>query len=349
MSDDITISFSPSNKEWQVVTSGSSATHIFQTLEWAEIHARLRKVRTIKVVAYWKGHPVAALLCFGGRFLGMNYELFSGGSGGGGGPIIIDDIPPSLKVAVYKLIIASVFSYAEKNSFIFCNINTYPGDGNEPIMGVSRRIRYTPMLILPASEKIYLKDYLASKIRYKLKKSGTRTFVRDGTFEDLRLYHGLQSRLVERKKMPRRYLNRLDELESIWSILSPRRMLKLYIAAQDEQLVGGAVVLFAGKTVFYKSGVLNEVGRRLGAGYAIQLQIIRDAIISGYRHYNMVGGTNSPSDPRYPITQFKLGFGAELVSFFCYFSERRGMKYYILRLLSKLTRLKFDFRPVIYP
>jgi len=126
-------------------------------------------------------------------------------------------------------------------------------------------------------------------------------------------------------------------------------MIKLWLAEKDGRVVGGALILYAGKGLLYRSGVLTEEGRDLYAGNALQWEIIADAIRRGYRVYNMCGGTSDPSDPLYGITKFKLSFGGEMRPFRRYSaSGNRILRFLVYRLRRLLGKNEW-FPLLIYP
>ena len=137
-------------------------------------------------------------------------------------------------------------------------------------------------------------------------------------------------------------MNNLQDLYDFWDTLRPLGMIKLYLASYKNRIIGGAIILFFKKSLFYKSGAMDKLGYQLSAMNAIQWRVISDAIDAGFLSYNLVGGTPDRSSSNYGISHFKMGLGAKLVQFYRYTARERGIFTRLatrLRLLFKIKNL----------
>lgn len=88
------------------------------------------------------------------------------------------------------------------------------------------------------------------------------------------------------------------------------------VAEHDGQPVAAILVTFLGDEAIYLYGGSAPQDRNVYASYLVQWQAMQEAKRRGCKFYNMTGvsAKDDPQDPWHGLRQFKLKFGAEVVS-----------------------------------
>ena len=96
-----------------------------------------------------------------------------------------------------------------------------------------------------------------------------------------------------------------------------RDHIDLFLAAHENHLLAGIVVLYWGKKATYLYGASSNIKRNLMPTYALQWQAILEAKSRACTSYDLFGLPEraDPDHPMYGLYQFKTGFGGNLVSY----------------------------------
>ncbi|MCA9370459.1 MAG: peptidoglycan bridge formation glycyltransferase FemA/FemB family protein [Candidatus Peregrinibacteria bacterium] len=333
--------------QWSAICNSIPLLPVNQTWEWGEAMRTFSGVQPIRLLAMRDGQPVGILQAFEWKIGPISLAITSGESGDGGGPVVLgDDKSIALKL------IEALYAESFKRRTLRTTIYGSPvfGEAMTDVEGFTMATKWTPIVELLSSVDDMLAQRIEQKARNQISKSeknGVTVF--EGTRNDLAAYRLIQASLVSKKHLNATHLNTLESLEHLWDALAPSKMIKLWLAKKGEGIVGGALILYSGKQLLYRSGVLTLEGRDLYAGNAIQWAIIRDAIENGYTSYNMCGGTVDESDPLFGITKFKLSFGGEMKPFRRYSaSGNRVLKFLVYRLRRIFGKNEW-FPLLIYP
>ncbi len=346
------IILNPDQAQWDDVLKRSLAPSPNQTWEWGEAMATIRGIMPIRLLAMRDGTPVGVLQAFAWTIGPLCMAVASGESGDGGGPVIAGHVPEADRSNLAGALLRTLVTEAKKRGALKLTISTSPELSKHlpPSASVNVATKWTPVLELLEDEEKMLNTKVDQKVRNQISKSEKNgVIVREGSRSDLAAYRSIQSALTARKRLERKSLNTLKSLEHVWDALAPKNMIKLWLAHKEGRVVGGALILYAGRGLLYRSGVLTEEGRTLYAGNALQWAIITHAIRRGYRTYNLCGAANDPSDPLYGITKFKLSFGAEVQPFLRYSAAGNRVVRFLAYRLCRIVRGNEWFPLLIYP
>ena len=342
----------PQRAQWDAVFASVVVPAVNQTWEWGEAMRTIKGVQPIRLLATCDGKPSGVLQAFEWKIGPLSMAISSGESGDGGGPVVSGDVPAGKRKDIAVKLLEVLADEAKKRSTLKFTVYGSPEFGaNLPAIGkLNIATKCTPVIELLSDPEQMLNEKVDQKARNQITKSEKNgVTVREGSRDELAAYRSIQHGLTEKKRLERTHLNSLSSLQHLWDALASKGMIKLWLAEKDGRVIGGALILYAGKGLLYRSGVLTEEGRDCYAGNALQWQIIADAIRRGYRTYNMCGGTTNESDSLYGITKFKMSFGGEMREFRRY--SAGGNR--ILRFLAYRLRRMFGrnewFPLLIYP
>ena len=98
----------------------------------------------------------------------------------------------------------------------------------------------------------------------------------------------------------------LDEVEAAVRLLESRGgSVRLFLARLDDQLLGGHLNFYHGKSVIAWNGVTTASSRGTQAGTLLYAACIRHACEAGYSEYNLGGSLGSDS-----LVEYKQALGA---------------------------------------
>lgn len=178
---------------------------------------------------------------------------------------------------------------------------------------------------------------LGTKIRTKVRHATKRgVVIEEGCCEqDVETFYRLLQNTGMKKRIP---VRGLTYFHTLYRTFIKPGMGRLFLARKDSTPVAGGITVRFGSTatLLYLS---NDYSMQR-AGWAVQWEMIRWAIMQGCRVYDFGGtGTNYPpqaTDKGYGVYQFKRSFGADIVRWYGYadyvFSPAR---YAGLRLLER--------------
>ncbi|MBU0766662.1 peptidoglycan bridge formation glycyltransferase FemA/FemB family protein [Patescibacteria group bacterium] len=350
--EDLSITSRPEPQEWDQIISASSKPEVNQTWEWGEVMRSIKGIKPIRLLVKQGDKPVGALQAFEWKIGPVSMTILSGESGGGGGPVVLDTLPADFRLIVAKKLLDELIAEFKKRRSLKLTIYASPDFGSAlpPLPPTKHTTKWTPIIPLISDEHKMLNEVVEQKARNQINKSNKNgVSVIEGSRNDLEVYQSIQSDLVKRKSLSKQHLNSVRSLQTVWDTLTKKNMIKLFLAKHEGHTVGGVLILYSGKGLLYRSGVLTEEGRNLYAGNALQWAVISDAIKGGYSLYNMSGGTDDPNDERFGITKFKLSFGGELKPFVRYSAHGNRLLRFIIFRARRLIG-KNEWLPLaIYP
>jgi lipid II:glycine glycyltransferase (peptidoglycan interpeptide bridge formation enzyme) len=122
----------------------------------------------------------------------------------------------------------------------------------------------------------------------------------------------------------------------MWEILRPAGQMRLLLAEQHDggqtRLLAGSVFLMLGETVFYAFNGCWRWAMPLRANDVIQWEAIHDAVVNGFRHYDL----GEVEEQQEGLHEFKGKWGAQASRLYRYYdpaadirpgeSESRGQR-----------------------
>lgn len=149
------------------------------------------------------------------------------------------------------------------------------------------------------------------KTRYNIKlaqRKGVKVTISDN-LKDIEVFLKILKKTSQRDKFrihPDKYY------QEMFSNLKNERMVELFLASYQNEIITANLVSFFGKRASYLHGALSYKHRRIMAPYLLQWQQILEAKKRGCQEYDFWG--ISPS--RWPgVTRFKQGFGGRPISY----------------------------------
>lgn len=176
------------------------------------------------------------------------------------------------------------------------------------------QFRNTLTLDLSLSEEDLLAQMSQStrrKIR-QAEKNGVTVRTADLESDDLQKLYDLYNVTGERQGF---LIRPLDYYQTAWVMFTRAGLGHALIAESDGQAIGGVVLFYTGRKVWYFYGMSSNAHRDLQPNYLLQWTAIRWAKAHGYALYDWWGAPNQfmESDPMWGVYRFKDGFGGEVV------------------------------------
>ncbi len=174
--------------------------------------------------------------------------------------------------------------------------------------------RFNVIVPLEGGEEAVLARF-HQKTRYNIRLAAKRGVeVHRGTRADLPAFHRLLMITCARNGFSERALSYFEQL---WDALAEGGHIELYQARLGSRLLAAAVLFLYGHKAVYAYGASGNEDREVMAPYALQWAMIRHAVASGCRSYDMTGVPARRSDgaPGYGLWRFKRGFWPEVSEF----------------------------------
>jgi lipid II:glycine glycyltransferase (peptidoglycan interpeptide bridge formation enzyme) len=148
----------------------------------------------------------------------------------------------------------------------------------------------------------------------KAEKAGVKV-VRGG-YDQLPAFYELYAETARRDDFIPRPLPYFQRMWRALTAEDPDRM-RLYLAAQDGDVLAAATMLTVGEHAWYSYGASTSRKREAQPNNAIQWQMIRDARQLGATVYDFRGITDTldESDPHIGLLRFKVGTGGEAAEY----------------------------------
>ena len=140
--------------------------------------------------------------------------------------------------------------------------------------------------------------------------------VRLGGRDDLAEFHRIYAETAERDHFTPRPLGYFEQMWDSLTGEDPLRM-RLYLATHEGDLVASTTLVQVGEHAWYSYGASTTAKREVRGSNAIQWQMMRDAMESGAKVYDLRGITDTldPDDSHVGLIQFKVGTGGEAVAY----------------------------------
>lgn len=157
-----------------------------------------------------------------------------------------------------------------------------------------------------------------SKWRYNVRLAEKRgVTVREGTQADIAVWYEI---LLETARRDGFVVRARSYFETLWRILEPAGMLKMFVGEYEGQMIAGIVCTMMGGRVIYNFGASSNEHRNVMPNHLIQWNAIRWAAEKGYAIYDFRGVSpqreGEPPDPHIAgLNRFKEGFGARYVEY----------------------------------
>jgi lipid II:glycine glycyltransferase (peptidoglycan interpeptide bridge formation enzyme) len=134
--------------------------------------------------------------------------------------------------------------------------------------------------------------------------------VRRGGAQDLPAFHEIYVETAQRDRFTPRGLAYFQRMWTALSAEDPERI-RLYLATHEGVVHAGTMAAQVNHHCWYTYGASTTAGRDLRPSNAVQWQMIRDAMATGARTYDMRGITDTldPDDHLFGLLQFKVGTG----------------------------------------
>lgn len=103
----------------------------------------------------------------------------------------------------------------------------------------------------------------------------------------------------------------------VWEMLGAAHQAQLFLAEHDQQALAGIFVSRVGKQSIYLYGASGNAGRHLMPNHLLQWEAMRWAKAQGATLYDLWGiaATDDPGDPLAGVTQFKQGWGGQVIEY----------------------------------
>lgn len=267
--------------ELQTQVPGRPAFHVLAAFEGEKLVASMLLIRQeMKFGKTWLWCPRGPLLCEG------SWNLF--------------------KKEVKKL--------AKKYGDIYVRVEPGVPESEEFIEGKEVKECYMPtntlVIDLEQSEEEMLAQ-MTQKGRYNIKVA-ERNKVEVKETKDIDSFYEI---LKETAKRDGFHVHEKEFYEDFLKILSEKA--KFYGAFIEDEMVGGLLATFFGKTATYYFGASAGKHRNAMAPYALQWHVICEAKKQGYKTYDFLGVAPERDDEHVlsGVTQFKTRFGGRRVDY----------------------------------
>lgn len=300
-----------------------------QNFEWGNVEKKLNK-ETFRIGFYDKNNLVGVIQIIGnfakrGNFLSISH-----------GPILKNEYKNNF-IDLIKVLINFIKNKNDfrKFSFIRCNFLI---EYDENILNELLKLgfKYSPRLFV--TENFWVKNLRKSKDELLLEmnnhhkklvlESLEKPFLvieKSDDEEKIEVFWDLYKKLAKTKKfIPYPYeLIKQEFLE-----FKKQNSVILYLGKVENKYVSSAIIIFLNNCAFYHHGASEPI--REPINYKLHWQIILDAKAMGCEYYNLWGVTEKgPRHPWYGLSQFKKGFGGQLIKLLPTLDYPLNLKYYL--------------------
>lgn len=312
-----------------------------QNYEWGEVEKELGK-EVFRFGIYDGNSLIGIVQLIGNKAKRGDFLLIPHG------PIIKKEYHQNLKDIILK-IIEKIKEEKLNKRYIFLRLNS--GFLKKEInIEDFKKIKFNLAPIWSVSENFFVKRIdkdeemllkeMSSNHRKLVLDSLKKEFLEIEESEDLEkldIFLKIYKDLSQRKKFTP-YPDELIKKE--FEIFSKLGKAKLYLGKVENKYYCGALIIFSYDTACYHHGASLPLKEPLN--YKLHWKIMIDAKNMGYKLYNMWGITLSEdkNHPWYGLTQFKKGFGGEIIELLPTLDYKFSSLYYLTYLYEKLIRFK---------
>ena len=283
-------------------------TNFMQDISWGNIKKGWKReyVYTLK-----NGKINSAMSCLVKKLPKLNYSIIYVPRG----PVcdiydiqkienLLEEAKPLVKK--YKAIMIKFDPEIKKDSKLY---KMYTKSGFKIVSKQSKLIQAKYNMVINLEDKTLdelLKSF-ASKTRYNINygiRKGVKTRYSNSE-EDLKVFYKLYLEMCERKHIGAREYNYFKTLLNSFE----KENMRIYLSSfEGEDLTATIAINYAG-TTHYLYGASGNKKRNLKASYSLQLEMIKWAIETKCKKYNL-GGLLNPVDEN-GLFRFKVGFSGE--------------------------------------
>ena len=309
----ITIRDINNKEEWEAFVLSHPESNFLHSWHWGEFHQSLGK--QIQRTGFFKNNELrGVMLSIVERAKRGVYLTVPGGP-------IIDWQDPEL----VTIFIEEVKQFTKSKGCVFARVRSQLefSDWAKKIFSQNGFIdapmhlhaELTSQLDISPPEEILLAN-MRKSTRYEIKKAvklGIRVnFSNNPSL--IRDFYDLQVRTAKRQKfIPFSY----EFLANQFEIFSKDKLVLLFSASLNGELLAQAFVIFYGHEAVYHYGASTEKGRKYPGSYLCQWEAIKQAKQRGMRRYNFwgVAPLDKPGHRFYGVSVFKRGFGGRDIQY----------------------------------
>ena len=297
--------------------AASPFSSIYQSFEWGEIR-KSDGWEVMRLVAEESGTVVGSASCLLRQIPLIGRKILYLPRG----PVL--DYEHEQGKEVFRVLLNAVAEIGRSNRVAFVRVNPdiRRDAGHESIFQELRlRPAATPILHsatfridLSKSEEALL-GAMESRTRYDIRKAHTINVAveeDDGTQDFLKTFYGLLTEVSQRNKFP---IYSWELMHTIWTVLRPRNMCRIFLCRHGDQPVSGAFFLLFGAKCVYQWGASQRAELKVNPNQLMHWEAIRRMKALGFQTYDFQGVPENvkSGDPLWGIYLFKRGFGPEYV------------------------------------
>ena len=204
---------------------------------------------------------------------------------------------------------------AKANEYFYGTITPKITDYNDKLfleLGFKRYDDHTIMINLSKSEEELWLQLEKKSVRWGVKTAEKNNLVfEEASKEDLKKIHELYSSTGEKGGLK---TEPLEFLESVFAILVPANLARIFIVKNQEQIVAGALLLIdSDHTMLHLTGS-NEEGYKLQAMPFLYWNLVKFSKSLGKKYFD-IGGFDTEAkegEKTFQINRFKENFGGQL-------------------------------------
>jgi len=305
-----------------------------QNFEWGEIEKELG--REVYRLGIFDKELIGVCQIIGykakrGNFLGISH-----------GPVLREDYKERF-IEVAEKLLNYIKTYRLDRKYIFIRAN-FLIEENEKVLDQLLKLGFKKAPRLLVTENFWIKELnksdeellneCTSHHKKLILESLDKEYIeieKTNEIEKIKIFLDLYKDLASRKKFTP-YPENLIRKE--FEIFTKHNKAILYLGKIENKYYSAALIILQNNTGFYHHGASIPIKEPVN--YKLHFQIIKDLKNSGYELYNMWGITEKgPSHPWYGLTQFKKGFGGEMIKLLPTLDYPFSLKYYLTYMFEK--------------
>lgn len=264
------------------------------------------------------------------------------------GPLIKKEYEKNIEYII-KALINKIIDIKLNKKYIFLRLNSSFLE-NEISLKNFQKLGFTLAPIWTVSENLFIKkidksdDELLNEMDKSHKKLILESLDKDylvieetKDMNKLEIFLNIYKNLANRKN----FIPYPDELiKKEFEIFSRENKASLYLGNIENQYYCGALIIYSHNSAYYHHGASVPIKEPIN--YKLHWKIILNSRKRGCKYYNMWGITlsNNKKHPWYGLTQFKKGFGGNLIKFLPTLDYKFSFKYYLTYSYEKLKKIK---------
>jgi peptidoglycan pentaglycine glycine transferase (the first glycine) len=309
---------------WNGFVADYPSGDLLQSYEWGVVKSRSGDWQPFRLLATDGGKPVAGISILKRKLPRVNKSLFYAPRGPVGDLTSLDVVSAlrsatSDLAAEHKAILLKIdppvpiedqYSHSNLTAAGFRNVGDETGfGGTQPKCVMQLRLdKDIDMLLAEFKPKARYNIRLAEKKGVTVREGEAPT--------DLRAFYDL---LLETARRDRFLVRGFGYYQTLWEVLAPQGMARLFLAEYESQAVSGALCFYMGDRCWYTYGASSNTHRNVMPNHLMQWHMIQHAKSIGCRIYDFRGVSPkrapTPGDHLQGLNRFKEGFAAEYVEY----------------------------------